>query len=767
MTEAQHELLDLLDVGLILYAPDATVAYANAAACAMLRVTAEELVSPPLRRWDIIDAAGEVVTAGNEPFARVFRTGASVEGQVLGVLAADGSTRMWLRVNAMPLRNPGGEIERVLVSFTNISVEVRRVDEAQAARAESELRYAAVLRAMSEGVAVHDSTGAIAFSNPSAERILGLSHDQLRGLEGVDPRWALVTPEGAPLRPEEVPSEVTLATGQPCRGVLLGVHRANGERAWLSISTDPIAGAGDSSQGVVATFSDITPQREAQIALERANARFTSVTSSMPGVIYQYRARDDGTSAFTFVAGTTLEVVGLTSEQLLADAGSAWAALHPDDVETLRSAVERGTASLTPVEAEVRFRSATDWRWARVQATPTRIDDGVLFTGVILDITEKRMLAERLQRAERREIMGDLAAGVAHNFNNMLAALLPNLEAVRESGPGAPSSGPALDDAIEATRRAADLVRQLMYIARGDYEGQPEPVELRPIVDEVARLCHRSFDSGITIETDITAKGSTKTFGQASQVHQVVLNLCLNARDALLGRPARQLHIALSDGAGPVSGHTEGDGHIVLTVRDTGCGMDDATLRRLGEPFFTTKPPGRGTGLGIASVMATVRDMGGHLDVVSEPGRGATFLIQFPRVVGRSGELGRALPSPAAGIESMLLVEDESLVRRAVERMVTKFCRKTVTAADGVEALAILEAEHGAFDVVLLDLSMPRASGKQVLATINERWPALPVVIMSGNTGNRSGLEGAADILDKPLSSAPLRTALLRAAKRS
>ena len=164
MTEAQHELLDLLDVGLILYAPDATVAYANAAACAMLRVTANELVSSPRRSWDIIDATGEVVAAGEEPFARVFRTGASVEGQVLGVLAADGSTRMWLRVNAMPLRNPGGEIERVLVSFTNISVEVRRVDEAQAARAESELRYAAVLRAMSEGVAVHDSTGAIDFS---------------------------------------------------------------------------------------------------------------------------------------------------------------------------------------------------------------------------------------------------------------------------------------------------------------------------------------------------------------------------------------------------------------------------------------------------------------------------------------------------------------------------------------------------------------------------------------------------------------------------
>lgn len=768
MIDARHELLDLLDVGVIVYSPDAVIAYANAAACAMLRITAEELVSSsPHRSWSIVDADGQALSGTEEPFRRVLRTGVSVVGQVLGVLAADESTRMWLRVNATPLRAPAGEIEQVLVSFTDVSLERRNVDEAQAARAVSEERYAAVLRAMSEGVAVHDTTGAIAFSNPSAERILGLSHDQLRGIEGVDPRWALMTPEGVPLRPEEVPSEITRATGLACRGVLLGVHRANGERAWLSVSTDPIAGEGDSSHGVVATFSDITPQREAQLALERANARLRDVTSSMPGAIFQYLARSDGTQAFIFVAGTTLEVVGLTAEQLTADVENAWAAVHPDDVATLRIAVERATAELTRVEADVRFRSATDWRWARVRATPARVDDGILFTGVILDITEERMLAERLQRAQRREIMGDLAAGVAHNFNNMLAAVLPNLETVRASGPREASSEHALDDAIEATRRAADLVRQLMYVARGDYEGQPEAVELRAIVDEVARLCRRSFDSGIAITVDITASGPTSTFGLASQVHQVVLNLCLNARDALLGREARTLHLALADGKGPVPGHTEGDSHIVLTVRDTGCGMDDATLRRLGEPFFTTKPPGHGTGLGIASAMATVRDMAGHLEVVSEVGRGSTFQIHFPRFVGRSQESQRALPAPGASIGNLLLVEDEKLVRRAVERMLSRFCKKTVSAEDGVEALAILEAANGAFDVVLLDLSMPRASGKEVLARIRERWPALPVVIMSGNTSNRSGLESAADTLDKPLSAELLQASLLRAVKRS
>jgi PAS domain S-box-containing protein len=672
---------------------------------------------------------------------------------------------MWLRVNAVPLRGADDAVDQVLVSFTDVSIERRRADEAQAAQVTSELRYAAVLRAMSEGVAVHDPTGAIAFSNPSAERILGLSGQQLRGLEGIDPRWSLVTPEGVPLRPEQVPSEITRATGQACRSVLLGVHRANGTRAWLAVSTDPIAGANDASQGVVATFSDITAQRSAQVELERAHERLTGVTSSMPGVIYQFLVRDDGTTAFPFVAGTTLELLGLSADQMTKDASAAWAAIHPDDVANVRARIGQCTAELSPFEADLRVGIGKEWRWARARSTPTRVEEGVLFTGVVVDITEERMLAERLQRAQRREIMGDLAAGVAHNFNNMLAAVLPNLEAVREQG-GSPTAMSALDDAIEATTRAADLVRQLIYVARGDYEGQAEPVEIRPIVDEVARLCRRSFDSAIAIDVDIATKDGATTFGRGSQVHQVVLNLCLNARDALLGREAPRVSIVLADRDGPVPGHAEGDSHIVLTVRDTGCGMDEATLRRVGEPFFTTKPPGRGTGLGIASVMATVRDLSGHLEVTSELGKGTTFVIHFPRYIGRERVSGQSVVAAGEGIARVLLVDDERLVRRAVERMLSKFCRTIVTAADGIEALEILEAENGKFDVVLVDLSMPRASGNDVLARVLARWPTLPVVIMSGNTSDRTGLDGAAEVIDKPLSAGPLQASLLRAVGR-
>jgi signal transduction histidine kinase len=484
----------------------------------------------------------------------------------------------------------------------------------------------------------------------------------------------------------------------------------------------------------------------------------------LPGVIYQFLVRTDGTTSVPFAAGRTLDILGLTEAQLTSDPSLPWAIVHPDDVEAVRDAVARSVGTVTNFEAELRFGRGQEWRWARARSTPVRVAEGVLFTGVILDITEERVLAERLRRAQRREIMGDLTAGVAHNFNNMLAAVLPNLEAVREDMTAAASAS-ALDDAINATRRASDLVRQLMYVARGDYEGQPEPVELRAIVDEVASLCRRSFDSAIAIEVDTSKCGSTLTFGRASQVHQVVLNLCLNARDAMARPDKRQLHISLSDGAGPVPGLADGDGHIELTIRDTGIGMAEATLRRLGEPFFTTKPPGQGTGLGVASAMATVREMAGHVDVVSELGVGTTVRIHVPRFRGSAKGPVVAAPSPTVvdPIGSVLLVEDEPLVRKAVERMLGRFCKRTVSAGDGLAALELLEAQRGSFDAVLLDLSMPGASGREVLAKIRERWPRLPVVIMSGNTGSRDGLEGAAQILDKPLTLERLASALRRA----
>jgi PAS domain S-box-containing protein len=656
-------------------------------------------------------------------------------------------------VDAVPIKRADRSVERVVVSFTDVSQEHRRADDAHRARLVSEERHAAVLRAMSEGVAVHDSTGAIIFSNPAAEMILGLTSEQLRGVEAVDPRWALVTPDGGPVDPTQVPSERTRADGRPCRNEVLGVHRANGERAWLSISTDAIGGSTEGgAPHVVATFTDITTQREAQLALERANARFSAVTSAIPGVLYQALLTPTGLK-IVFVAGETQALVGLAPEQILASSFDVMAILHPEDVATAAASLGAHPAQKPLHRMEFRLRRQDEWRWARARATAADTATGLLFTGVIVDITEERRLAAGLQLAQRREAMGDLAAGMAHNFNNMLAAVLPNLHDLRPhlSPPGAPM----LDEALSATERAADLVRQLMRLTRGDADGELEVVDVRAIVLEVVMLCRRTFDRSIELQADVV-QGPVLARGLSAQLHQALLNLCLNARDALVGRSEPRLTVRLE----------VVDSALVVVVQDNGSGMDEATLRRLGEPFFTTKPPGRGTGLGVASAMRVAREMGGELSVESTLGVGTTFRLQLPQSAGEAAAAQTERTSTRVGVRSVLLIEDESLVRSAIGRMLKRFAERVEAVDNGPDGLAMIDRGH-TFDMVILDLSMPIMSGRAVLREIARRAPALPVIIMSGNVSDRSGLEAAAEVVEKPITPKELEEIVARVAERT
>lgn len=746
-------LLDLLDVGVIVHRVDSSIAYANDAACRMLGLSRDEVLARTSRSsWDIRFPDGAEVRVEDQPAMRVLASGTAVHGTVLGVLQPNLADRSWLRVDAVPIHGADGRLERVLVSFTDVSHEHRRVTEAHLARVQSEERHASVLRAMNEGVVVHDPTGAIIFSNPAAERILGLTSAQLRGVEGVDPRWALVLPDGSPVAPDAVPSERTRLTGQPCHDVVLGVHRANGGQAWLAVSTDAFSGEGRS---VVATFTDITEQRETQLALERAHARFSAVTSAIPGVLYQTVLGGDGSLTMAFVAGETDAIVGLSPEAIMEPSFNVAKLIHPDDARDAMKRLAQDPSPKAVHHAVFRLRRGNEWRWARARATAAATDAGLLFTGVIVDITEERRLADGLERAQRREAMGDLAAGIAHNFNNMLAAALPNLTELRDHV--APAGRVMLDEALSATERAADLVQQLMRLARGDGAPEQRAFDARTVLLDVATLCKRTFDRGVEVHVDVPDAGPVVTRGNATQLHQTLVNLCLNARDALAGRPKPALRLSLEATEGTLPGRLGPQPLLAVTVQDNGTGMDEATLRHIGEPFFTTKAPGKGTGLGLASAMRVVREAGGELSVDSAVGIGTTFRITLPAYNDDVTPDGSPVEKQAASIGAILLVEDEPLVRKAIARVLQRLTPHVEAVEDGTRAIALLSDDpRPKFDLVLLDLSMPGIPGRRVLADIAARDPKLPVIIMSGNVGDREGLEHAAAIIEKPVTPSQL-----------
>jgi PAS domain S-box-containing protein len=607
---------------------------------------------------------------------------------------------------------------------------------------------------MSEGVVIHDASGAIKAANPSAEAILGLSLDQMTGRLAVDPRWRLIRPDGQPATAADIPSEITQRTGEPCRNVMLGVHRASGEIAWLSINTDLVLDEGTGRpRFVVATFTNITEEVLAKRELERSRAHLARLIDVSPGVTYQYLLRPDGTDAFPFVSARGTEVLGVDGAELMSDPVRAWARTHPEDLGPMRAAITQSAATLSPFEQEFRVPepSGQGWRWLRAHSVPERTAEGILWTGIILDVTRERQFAERLRRAARREAMGDLAASVAHNFNNMLASIIPNLELAREGA--APAVLPSVEDALQAALSAGELVRQLMAFARSEpTEAPAHAVEFGALAHETLRLCRRAFDPTTELRDRITTE-PLPVWALASHLHQVVMNLCINARDATAGRPSPWVEVELE-----ASAAADGSRWAVLRVTDNGVGMSPETMRRLGEPFFTTKGPGHGTGLGLASVYGIVRDAGGTITCDSHPDRGTRFEVRLPIRDGAASHDGAAVGAPARSRREgrrVLIVDDDRLVRIALGRQL-EHVGYHVDEADGGRAALSLIDRGPLPSVIIMDMSMPDLAGPELLRAFRERAPDVPVVVLSGLMPSSEGLEWAARLLQKPISGADL-----------
>jgi len=343
-----------------------------------------------------------------------------------------------------------------------------------------------------------------------------------------------------------------------------------------------------------------------------------------------------------------------------------------------------------------------------------------------------------------------MAAGIAHNFNNMLAVILPNIQMAREGVDDAMAE--PLADAERAARSAADLVRRMLALGRVDLPGAQPQVDLVPITMEALHICRQTFDRGITIEEHL-GMDQALVRGSASEIQQVVLNLCLNARDALQGVRNPTLTVSLT---------ADGARAAVLTVRDTGVGMTEETLRRIGEPFFTTKMPGRGTGLGLASAFHTISEAGGTWSVLSTAGSGTTFSVRFPLAIPTPRTPMRAVaPGRAALAGTVLVIDDEPMVRSALARQLTR-AGMHAELADGAErGLAVLrEARLTNLRAVLLDLSMPGMSGLEALPLIKALAPDVPVVALSGHVPEQVDLSAASAVIGKPVAQQQLEEVL-------
>ena len=370
------------------------------------------------------------------------------------------------------------------------------------------------------------------------------------------------------------------------------------------------------------------------------------------------------------------------------------------------------------------------------------------------DITRRRQLEEQLRQAQKMEAIGTLAGGVAHDFNNILTSILGYASLVQQELPFPSPLHADMETIITSARRAADLTAQLLTFAHRSVQTEQQLLDLNGVVQEVAKLLERTIDKAISIEPHL--RGDLYPVkGDASQLHQAILNLCLNARDAMpdggrLILETQNIRVGAAEARGDL--HIEPGAYTVLSVTDTGRGMDPAVQQRIFEPFYTTKEHGRG--LGLAMVYGIVRGHNGAIHVYSEPGHGTTFRIYLPAQPGNAAPVTPPPQTVIGGTETILIVDDEEDVRQVLQRILERGGYTVVVARDGPEAIALCRQQGIALDLVVLDVIMPHMGGQETFRQLRQIDPQLKVLLSSGYSENGQAAaamaDGARGFLQKP-----------------
>jgi len=440
----------------------------------------------------------------------------------------------------------------------------------------------------------------------------------------------------------------------------------------------------------------------------------------------------DASGVPRFIAGAFQRITGYTIAEGIGFPG--FERLHPDDdgrVRRIFADLARAPGAVVRAEWRQQHR---DGRWCWLEAIATNCLSVPGVNGVVVNIRdvtertqnqeERKRLEEKLQQASKMESIGRLAGGVAHDFNNLLTAVLGNTE-LAVSQPGLdPAVRDALGEIRQAGQSAVALTRQLLAFSRRQII-EPRSVNLNDLINTMQRLLTRLIGEHITLATELAPDlGSVQV--DPGLVEQIVVNLAVNARDAMPDGGTLRIHSAdvqLTGADAELRPLIPPGSYILLAVSDTGVGMSAEVKRHLFEPFFTTKPQGQGTGLGLAMVYGAVSQSQGYIEVDSEPGRGATFRIFFPRAAGEAFELAAAkeAPAPPRGSETILLVEDERQVRDLTQRALTRLGYRVLAAADGSEALRV--AGGRPIDLLLTDVVMPGMNGRQLAAELVRSHP--------------------------------------------
>jgi PAS domain S-box-containing protein len=674
--------------------------------------------------------------------AKLARDGRVVAEEVR-MRASDGSP-LDVALSLVPITFAGEQC------FLAISQDIskRKRDDAERARlAEAlrgqERRFAAMIEHTSDLIVLIGADGTLRYANPALTTILGHSPDAWLGRNVLD----LVHPDDR--ASAHGAFERSLANPRQVISGHLWLRHADGSARLLegfgaNHVDDP------ATNGIVISGRDVTERRRVDEAISRNEQRLRVAIDLADLAVFEM----DDSLRYTWLYNphlgyATQDVVGRTDHELLGEDGRLVMAIK-------RRVLESGQRE----RQEVRVRAAGRESWFDLTVEPVRSDAGAVtgLRGATLDITDSKSLRAQFLQSQKMETLGRLAGGIAHDFNNLLTVITGTASLAASDLPPETRLHHDLEGILRAGERAAALTGQLLAFSRKQML-QPAVVNLDEVVANVAVMLRRVLGGNIELTT-VPTEGLGSVSADPGQIEQVLVNLAVNARDAMPGGGVLTIETGnvVVDAAQARTLDMAPGPAVRLSVRDTGVGMDQATRERVFEPFFTTKPLGTGTGLGLSTVYGIIKQSGGGLAVASEPGQGCTFEIVLPRIEGLATpappvRLGKAQP----GTETVLIVEDEPAIRTLAERLLSASGYAVIAAGSGTDALQVADGHVGPIDLLVTDVVMPNMDGVELAARLRRARPGVKVLYMSGFADEAvHTFEAGAHFIAKPFPMAEL-----------
>jgi PAS domain S-box-containing protein len=655
----------------------------------------------------------------------VMKTGHAKIGVLTGWRAASGEEKI-IHTHRVPYRDHNGKVAGVIVFATDITEQRRSREMLDNIRQQNDL----ILQCAGEGICGVDRDGLCTMLNPAVTTLSGWTGEDLLG-KHVQDVLHHSRPDGTRYTREECPLLEMYRDGIPRRVYDEVFWRKDGTSFPVEYFATPIQDGGVVT-GAVVTFRDVSEQHRARKVLRESEARYRLLVENAAYGIF--RTAPDG--KFLDANNALAIMLGYDSVAELLEVNISSVYAHPDARAPLIAAtIEKGFADGLEIEW---IRKDGQPLMVRLSSRLIREPNGELcFEGIVENVTEWRALETQLRQAQKMEAVGRLAGGVAHDFNNLLMVIKGHTELLMERVAPEHPDFRKIDQIKKAADRAAGLTRQLLAFSRMQVM-QPRVMDLNNTISEMGKMLPRLI--GEDIELAILTKphlGHVKA--DAGQMEQVILNLTVNARDAMPSGGKLLIetsNVELDEAYARTHPPLVPGRFVMLAVTDTGIGMDAATQAHIFEPFFTTKEKGKGTGLGLATVYGVVKQSGGFVWVYSELGKGSTFKIYLPRVdeaAEADSEKKRREELPR-GTGTILLAEDEREVREVAREFLELAGYSVIEAKHGLDALELAEKHGGSIDLLVTDMVMPGMGGRELANRLLAICPALKVIYMSGYT---------------------------------